>query len=810
MPPSRFVKLVQAGSESPATPKVVEVPQAVPELSAVRPAPETESLPRVQISVSNFRCWENTHTWTIPRHHGLVLIHAPSGAGKSSILSAINWALSGKVAINSCSWGKKRMTAQLSWFPHHPTFASEMRSIYRCNTPRQFRVAFVNGHTIENAEAEAYLSEQVGIPFPLIAQLSQLSQKLMGVQPHLMQMPQADKSVFLQQLFVPDANHKELVAQLRAFCKDEVKSAQSQLCTLSAKVVQGQSMVDELARVLDEAESMEPDAIQTRLERLNSIRNEWQVQVARERKYDFAVDHLRTLFESSLYCDYTRSLLVPFDEWVVDWYSPGVQAEIDQLLEDCTMIGLEHRDTVHEIEFEQMRDDELAARELAHSDARAEVVSCSKHVVGDHEVLLLNERVAHQNVALSAHKDAVARLQQHEARNGSLPSLVAQIKVLDENRSLTLSCPSCSTAIEYSVDEQAWVVATSHGASPIDTRTQLQRESERIRDKQRLDALVVERRQLQSMIDPSQDPVALAQGLKQDRERVDECRAARQLLEFAKAKVRACEVKLTTGIGPAVQQAAQKARDQCLPPLDRVDVKFHKEAAELYSRLAAEIANLKPVERALGYETWTVDLEQEHARLQTQLTHARTRTKLVEWRSRLFESRREAQEATVQLEAALSLDKLGRDAELRTLQQHLLSLNVELQALLDNVMFQEGAEMQCGFEVANGTTKPEVSMALLQRGQPCDERCLSGGEYDRLALAVSLALYRLFAVKLGLLCLDESLSSLDAEVANGILMRLHDDHKHTAGLTVMVDHHGGTGMFHHVVELEAAQLVKPS
>jgi ABC-type transport system involved in cytochrome bd biosynthesis fused ATPase/permease subunit len=92
-------------------------------------------------------------------------------------------------------------------------------------------------------------------------------------------------------------------------------------------------------------------------------------------------------------------------------------------------------------------------------------------------------------------------------------------------------------------------------------------------------------------------------------------------------------------------------------------------------------------------------------------------------------------------------------------------------------------------------------MSLFQRGQSCEERSLSGGEYDRLALAVSLTLYRLFASKVGILCLDESLSSLDAEVSNGILMRLHDNRTLVPGLVVMVDHHNGTGMFDYTLRV---------
>ena len=791
MPPSRFAK------ESVAARKIKDEP--ITPAAEVKENVEPNSL---QITVTNFRCWLGTHSWTLPRQQGLVLIQAPSGQGKSSILSAINWVLSGKVAINSCSWDKKRMTAELSWFPHHPSLHPPLRSIFRCNTPRQFKLTFVDGRVIDGAEAEAYLSEQVGIPYPLIGQLSQLSQKLMGVHTHLMQLPQADKSVFLQQLFVPDPNHKELVSQLRSFCKDEVKTAQSELSASSAKVQQGQSMIDELSEVLDGVELVE--RVQERLDELDRVRGRWQTQVARERQYSYAIEHLRSIFESESCSDYARGLLVSFSEWIADWYAPDVQAEIDQLLEDCTLISLEHRHTVHEIEYERALQSELQGRRQAVVRAQQVVDELRCKACTEAALDALEQNVARLNVQICEQQNATRRLNQHVNAHGTMDVLVERLQSVEDSRSLSLICPSCSTGIAYSVEQQAWVIDAGSGApsTVVDTQSQLQREAERIRDKRRWDMVLAERRQLQSLAGSvAIDVTQLERSLQQQRAMLDQHRRDRALLASAETTVRTCTAALDGPLSAAVRAASVMERDQCLPVTDRVEARLHREAAELYARLAREIGALSVVTRVPGQQVWTPALEEELNRLQTQLGHERTRVKLAQWREQIDRHRSNVEQASTRLEAAHTLERLGRDAELRTLQQHLLSLNAVLQQLLDEVMFREGGEMQCSFEVSTTSVKPEVEMRLYQRGQLCDERSLSGGEYDRLALAVSLALYRLFAAKVGLLCLDESLSSLDAEVANGILMRLHEGASVGVGLMIMVDHHGGGGMFDHVVAL---------
>jgi DNA repair exonuclease SbcCD ATPase subunit len=336
--------------------------------------------------------------------------------------------------------------------------------------------------------------------------------------------------------------------------------------------------------------------------------------------------------------------------------------------------------------------------------------------------------------------------------------------------------------------------------------TDLSASAYRISERHRWSTLIAERNQLLDQVPQGFHPGTAQSQLHSIEQQLNQLLKAQSIIHDAERDLKRAQGALGDPPSSTVQTLMLKDRDQAMPEVDWVDLVQHRKVAELFSILARELTNLKVVKRDPTQEVWTVSHDNELSMLQTHLGHERTREKIEGWRVQLGAHKNELEVNTARLYAAHELERLSREAELQTLEQHLVSLNAVLQQLLDQVMFQDGNEMQCGFSALN-TGKPEVSMTLYQRGQPCDERSLSGGEYDRLALAVSLALYRLFSIKLGLLCLDESLSSLDAEVANSILMRLHDDRALVGGpvgLIIMVDHHGGTGMFDHTLSLVAA------
>lgn len=808
MPPSRFNQTTPA----PPAPTVKRTRKRAAVVAEAEPSeplvvvndevkiaePDT---PHMVVEVFNFRCWEGTHQWIIPLHRGLVALHGPSGRGKSSILSAINWVVSGKIAVNSCSWGKKKMTATIRWVPEHPTLMNGFVGMYRCNTPRQFQLIFVDPtRNCHGAEAEAWLAQQVGISFPLIGQLAILSQKLMGPHVHLMQLPQADKSIFLQQLFVPDEQHKDMVSSLRAHCKLCVQRAQVQLTTVNAEMATMQKMIAEVK--VNESVTIDTQITpQLRLQQLHAHRTSWQAQQQRELQYKTSLEHLQQMFESHPFTDYARGLLIPFTEWVADWFAPTVSDEVAQLVQDCLAIAEEQQHTANLIEQRKLVQEETQSRQTdlkRNKDALEMLLQGWNEEENGLKVVEL-EQARRQ---LTTVQQARRALEQHQSQHGSREQMELKMGQL-RRKALALTCPACHTAIQYNVVSGAWEQQTTtdhqHGGMSTD---QLSEQAKAMKDKELWDAVVAERLRLELTFTPLKD--VNQEELKtiivqlSDQTRINELHT--RSIQSAQAAVSNAQRVYDSPSSSFVKRAMELPTDNALP--EKEWGKEHAQVALMYESLSRELQRLNtPPVRTVIVDQWTSELDSEIELMNVIITESKLRVQLTEWKARLTEMQASAAEAQAKLEAAHTLERLSREAELQTLQQHLVPLNALLQQLLDDVLFQDGGEMQCRFEVQMGATRAEVGMVLYQRGQVCDERSLSGGEYDRLALAVSLTLYRLFSVKLGILCLDESLSSLDMELTHAILMKLHDNRTLLPGIVVMVDHHGGTGMYDATVEL---------
>ena len=117
----RATKASKAAEAAQAASSMAEAACAASGTPASSPPPlALPTGPYIEISVNNFRYLSGERKFVVPLVKGLVLLQGPSGSGKSSLISAIAWAVSGKTADGSCTWGQKKMTCTLRWSPAHP------------------------------------------------------------------------------------------------------------------------------------------------------------------------------------------------------------------------------------------------------------------------------------------------------------------------------------------------------------------------------------------------------------------------------------------------------------------------------------------------------------------------------------------------------------------------------------------------------------------------------------------------------------------------------------------------------------------
>lgn len=108
-------------------------------------------------------------------------------------------------------------------------------------------------------------------------------------------------------------------------------------------------------------------------------------------------------------------------------------------------------------------------------------------------------------------------------------------------------------------------------------------------------------------------------------------------------------------------------------------------------------------------------------------------------------------------------------------------------------------ELDSEKECKNGAVRQEICVKLTQHQFPCELKALSGGEYDRCALAFMLTINELSHSPC--LILDESISSLDMMLSEDVLEVIKEKQGELRKFVLLVSHQANTGFFDHVISL---------
>ena len=136
---------------------------------------------------------------------------------------------------------------------------------------------------------------------------------------------------------------------------------------------------------------------------------------------------------------------------------------------------------------------------------------------------------------------------------------------------------------------------------------------------------------------------------------------------------------------------------------------------------------------------------------------------------------------------ALKLQGIIHEAEKESLTETLEQLNLHSQLYLEK--FIDNLSLEFVFD-------SKISVNLTHNGHKTDVNSLSGGECSRVSLAVTLALAEMHGVNL--LMLDESVSSLDQETTDVVMKAIRENF---SGTIICIAHQTVKGAFDRVVEL---------
>lgn len=147
--------------------------------------------------------------------------------------------------------------------------------------------------------------------------------------------------------------------------------------------------------------------------------------------------------------------------------------------------------------------------------------------------------------------------------------------------------------------------------------------------------------------------------------------------------------------------------------------------------------------------------------------------------------------------ALLLKDKI-LEAESIALANIIDSINIHAQVYLDNFFVDTPIVVRLlPFKETKKTNKPQINVEILYKDMECDLNMLSGGELSRVILAFTLALGEMFNTPI--LLLDESTASLDQEATSIVFDAIKENFK--GKLVLIIAHQIIQGVFDKIIKL---------
>lgn len=251
-------------------------------------------------------------------------------------------------------------------------------------------------------------------------------------------------------------------------------------------------------------------------------------------------------------------------------------------------------------------------------------------------------------------------------------------------------------------------------------------------------------------------------------------------------------------------RATQTRRNGLMTKLDSINTSI-----ESVERKISQVQNALDNIRVIPIE-YTGELETKLSLLKKGLSQAVDYNSYIEMKRlsdkynlQLVQNRQDTKKNESKLKAIMRFNEKISEAETIALSHLVQTLNTHIQMYLDIFFEKEPlqARIECTKQVkdpkAKIKVKNEINISITYKGNSVDLKSLSAGEYDRVALAISLSIQTL--LNNPILLLDECVSSLDQENADIVFQCIREFHKDK--LTIVVAHQIVTGIFDQVIQL---------
>jgi exonuclease SbcC len=816
-------------------------------------------LTNMKIQLKNFKCYTDS-TFEFGEK-GIVLISGPSGVGKTSIISGIQFALYG-TGTNLTMHGKSSCEVEL-------TFGNLI--IKRMRRPNRLLVN--NEH--EDEAGQEIINKMFGDMFETCSYISQnpLSTFIM--------MSPIEKLIFLEKIAFQEINLGLIKTRCKSLTKetnDSLVGAKSQIDmtkNILSTLTEPLKMVYPLKGLLKQREQLEKNEniqykncnimLKKYRKKLVDIQSELNCVKLLLVSCETKKEELVKIKEKNNNLITTKDQIIYEGDDNLSMY----QERLNVLLSSKELLQLElqYKESVQRLE--EMKNKEMERNERKLETINKELwVEFSKEefktTITDTKVYLVDMETIHkQKQEQKRYKINTEEIKENKLTCEHLKEqldkkkdLVSKLKLEQE----LYECPSCDAKLHL-FDNKLCVFETTLSPCEDGDIKELENEIIEIANKiRKLDRIIPEQENKQenfekiskviSQLESQYEELMSVADIKEDLEYLQKYKSTQCELEIKRNEMmnfitnKIFSIAINTFENENIKQSKRikdikskinlKSESMDEEQL-RTKIEQEKKNKTCLEKLESELKCLK--EERMRYEEYikceyekhdkkyvvvncTVKLEEDIKETETKIINTEDKRELhntnlrkIEkykeyekeldnynnWKEKLKEVSKTEEAAKVRYAASIILKEKILEAESIAMFNIIESINLHTQVFLDDFFPDNPIVVRLlPFKEMKKVTKPQINIEVEYKGMECGISSLSGGELSRVILAFTLALTEMFNIPL--IMLDECTSSLDQEL-NGVVV--NSIKKYFYNKTVLViSHQSLAGIYDKVIELK--------
>ena len=781
----------------------------------------------MKLKLENFRCHRKA-TFSLP-DEGLIQIAGKSGAGKTTILSAILYALYGKIT-KPTSHGKTSCSVTL-----------EVDDFIVTRTSRPKRVLVkVKDYEVEGDEAESLiLSEITGLNYDEFLASSCVVQ---GLDSSVLSLPPAEQLKFIQNLALSNdkhiSNRAKIKAKLSSLTKEKI-SNEGKIALLDEQMAE-MSLEDLSLDDIDVKKAKRAmDILQEEMNTINGEIDTLEDEISSHDQYRGLKEQLEEIEAkigdktqmdiSELEAEKEsiikeRHILIKFHEFdQAEQTLNEIKAEHHKEVEQEKKEIENHKGFLSREEIEELQQQlQIDAKNETHRH-EAEMIEKSRERVHEHFKFLEEKEIVVKTNGKKKKKD-----ESYLPLKTILENVRKEIDVLkadaEEIRSdietlkleeQTYSCPGCKVRVRF---DQGKLVKSAMKKPPAKTPTlkelqqELRENTELMEDLQSTFSLLEGEEELYNKKLPKNLELRSPNEIAEDEARLATGNSLLERYDFLVRKSK----KLPESFRRLISEYEYKKKalpkirpegtlEDCLAELETIESEINeahetnslfKMAESISSKIPDELGDedyddLVSARRSLRDDLKIIKKKMRKYENMGERIRIKTEVEALEERRMLFEDKNKT--ISLDIRGFSELADASRKAELLSVENVLENINTGAMYYLEQ-MFDEPIIIRIDNETENskGNIVNKTSVHIEYKGNVYDSvNQLSGGERQRANLAFLLAVNDM--VNSRFLFLDESLNNLDSTLNSDILSLLKKSRN--GKLTLIISHEAIEGIF---------------